>query len=405
MSEESRDHREIAKILDLFHLQEEAAGSVFWHPNGYALYKVIEDYMRTRFKSEGYKEIKTPQLLNKSLWEKSGHWEHFSKNMFLAEGGDERSFAIKPMNCPGHVLIFNSKLRSYRDLPLRLNEFGICHRAEPSGALHGIMRVRQFTQDDAHIFCTREQILEETSEFIRFALSTYKDFGFEDIKIGLSTRPESRAGSDDIWDKAEKDLEMAIATCGLEYEIYPGEGAFYGPKLEFALKDSHGREWQCGTLQLDFVLAERLGASYIAEDGKKHPPVILHRAIFGSMERFIGILLEHYGTELPNWLAPVQVAVISIKPSSVSSAESITYKMESVGLRVVTDFSDDNVSEKIKKFSESKIPFIVAIGPRDIENDTIAIRRLGDQKALIEPRNRVIHDIQAECIQPGKLFK
>jgi threonyl-tRNA synthetase len=395
------DHREIGQKLDLFHVQEEAAGSVFWHPNGYALFRVIEGYMRDRVTEARYREVRTPQMMSQSIWERSGHWQHFGKNMFVAEGGDDRTFAIKPMNCPGAAMVFNSKTRSYRDLPMRLAEFGVCHRAEPSGALHGIMRVRQFTQDDGHIFCTENQVASETEDFIALAMKTYKDFGFEDVKIGLSTRPASRAGSDEVWDRAEADLEAAVRAAGIEnFEVYPGEGAFYGPKLEFALKDSHGREWQCGTLQLDFVLGDRLGSSYTDQDGTQKAPVILHRAVFGSIERFVGILLEHYGPALPYWLAPVQVAVVSAKPSASMCAEAVADMLAASGLRVEVDPSDENLSNKIKKFSAIAVPFIVTIGPRDVENETMAIRRYGEKTATTEPRQRGMHDIIALCEAP-----
>ena len=300
---ERRDHRKLGRELDLFHLQEEAVGSVFWHPKGWTLYRAIERYMRRRLESAGYQEVRTPQLLDRSLWEASGHWENFRENMFIAESRDERVLAVKPMNCPGHVQIFRNRLRSYRELPLRLAEFGSCHRNEPSGALHGIMRVRAFTQDDAHIFCTEQQVTQEAIAFCELLLSVYRDFGFDEVAVKLATRPATRAGSDAVWDVAERDLEEAVKAAGLSYTLNPGEGAFYGPKLEFVLRDALGRDWQCGTLQLDFVMPERLGALYIGEDGGRHRPVMLHRAILGSFERFIGILIEHYAGNFPLWLA------------------------------------------------------------------------------------------------------
>ena len=340
---ERRDHRRLGRELDLFHLGEEAVGSVFWHPKGWTLFRIIESYLRARLEEAGYLEVKGPQLLDRSLWERTGHWENFRENMFIAESRDERVLAVKPMNCPGHVLIFRDRLRSYRDLPMRLAEFGSCTRNEPSGALHGIMRVRAFTQDDAHIFCTEDQITAESVAFCRLLLSVYKDFGFEDVAIKFADRPTPRTGSDAIWDRAEESLRDAVAAAGLAYTLAPGEGAFYGPKLEFHLRDALGRDWQCGTLQLDFNMPERLGASYVGEDGGRHVPVMLHRAIFGSMERFIGILIEHYAGRFPLWLSPVQVVVASITSEAADYAAEVARDCAAAGLRAVLD----NGNEKI----------------------------------------------------------
>ncbi len=328
---ERRDHRKLGRELDLFHLQEEAVGSVFWHPHGWTLYRAIEAYMRRRLERGGYQEVRTPQLLDRSLWEASGHWENFRENMFIAESRDERVLAVKPMNCPGHVQIFRNRLRSYRELPLRLAEFGSCHRNEPSGALHGIMRVRGFTQDDAHIFCTEAQVTPEAIAFCELLLSVYRDFGFDEVAVKLATRPATRAGGDAVWDVAERDLEEAVKAAGLSYTLNPGEGAFYGPKLEFVLRDALGRDWQCGTLQLDFVMPERLGATYIGEDGARHRPVMLHRAILGSFERFIGILIEHYAGNFPLWLTPVQAVVASITEEAAAYAEEVAAELRAHG--------------------------------------------------------------------------
>src|SRR5216684_1479961 len=334
---ERRDHRRLGRELDLFHLQEEAVGSVFWHPKGWKLYRIIEDYMRRRLDAAGYLEVKGPMLLDRSLWEASCHWETFRENMFIAESRDERILAVKPMNCPGHVLIFRNRLRSYRELPLRLAEFGSCHRNEPSGALHGLMRVRAFTQDDAHIFCTEDQITAESIAFCELLLSIYRDFGFEEVGIKFADRPPVRTGSDEVWDRAEAALRDAVEAAGLSYTLNPGEGAFYGPKLEFVLRDALGRDWQCGTLQLDFVLPERLDATYVGEDGARHRPVMLHRAILGSLERFIGVLIEHYAGRLPLWLAPVQIVVASITEEAADYAEDVTRACKAAGLRAALD--------------------------------------------------------------------
>ncbi len=381
---ERRDHRRLGRELDLFHLSEEAVGSVFWHPKGWTLFRVIESYLRAQLEEAGYLEVKGPQLLDRSLWEKTGHWENFRENMFIAESRDNRVLAVKPMNCPGHVLIFRDRLRSYRDLPMRLAEFGSCTRNEPSGALHGIMRVRAFTQDDAHIFCTEDQITAELVAFCRLLLSVYKDFGFEDVAIKFADRPTPRTGSDAIWDRAEQSLKDAVAAAGLAYTLAPGEGAFYGPKLEFHLRDALGRDWQCGTLQLDFNMPERLGASYVGEDGGRHVPVMLHRAIFGSMERFIGILIEHYAGRFPLWLAPVQIVVASITDETADYAAEVARECAAAGLRTIADTGNEKISYKVREHSLAKVPVMLVVGRREAATRAVALRRLGGsaQEAL-----------------------
>jgi threonyl-tRNA synthetase len=381
---ERRDHRKLGRELDLFHMQEEAVGSVFWHPKGWKLFRIIEDYMRRRLDVAGYQEVKGPQLLDRSLWEATGHWENFRENMFIAESRDERVLAVKPMNCPGHVLIFRNRLRSYRELPLRLAEFGSCHRNEPSGALHGIMRVRAFTQDDAHIFCTEDQVTAEAIAFCQLLLSIYRDFGFDDVAIKFADRPPLRTGSDAIWDRAEKDLRDAVEAAGLAYTLNPGEGAFYGPKLEFVLRDALGRDWQCGTLQLDFNMPERLGATYVGEDGGRHTPVMLHRAILGSVERFIGILIEHYAGNFPLWLAPVQAVVASITEEAAGYAEEVARELANAGLRAIADPGNEKISYKVREHSLAKVPLILAVGRREAEQRSVSLRRLGSpaQEAL-----------------------
>jgi threonyl-tRNA synthetase len=381
---ERRDHRRLGRELDLFHIGEEAVGSVFWHPKGWTLFRVIENYVRMRLSEAGYLEVKGPQLLDRSLWEASGHWEKFHENMFIAESRDAKVLALKPMNCPGHVLIFRSRLHSYRDLPLRLAEFGSCHRNEPSGALHGLMRVRAFTQDDAHIFCTEDQITAESIAFCELLLSVYRDFGFDDVAIKLADRPPVRAGSDEVWDRAEAGLRNAVEAAGLSYTPNPGEGAFYGPKLEFHLRDALGREWQCGTLQLDFVMPERLGATYVGEDGGRHVPVMLHRAIFGSLERFIGILIEHYAGRFPLWLTPVQVVVASITSETAEYAHEVAREAGAAGLRVAVDVGNEKINYKVREHSLAKIPVMLVVGRREAAESSVALRRLGgkEQEAL-----------------------
>ena len=382
---EKRDHRRLGREMDLFHIQEEAVGSVFWHPNGWTIYRAVEDYMRARLKTHGYVEVKTPQLVARSLWEASGHWEKFGKNMFMATTGEEDvALAIKPMNCPCHVQVFRQGLKSYRDLPLRMAEFGACHRYEPSGALHGIMRVRAFTQDDAHIFCTEDQITAETVAFCDMLKAVYKDFGFVDVRVKFSDRPPVRAGEDATWDKAEGALLDAAKEAGLETTLNPGEGAFYGPKLEFVLRDAIGRDWQCGTLQVDFVLPERLDAAYVAEDGTKKRPVMLHRAIFGSFERFIGILIEQYAGKFPLWLAPQQVVVTTITNDADDYAREVVALLAAQGLRVSADLRAEKIGYKVREHSLAKVPVILAVGKREADERKVAIRRLGstDQEVL-----------------------
>ena len=376
---ERRDHRRIGREMDLFHVQEEAAGSVFWHPKGWTLYREVENYIRRRLKASGYVEVKTPQLVDRVLWERSGHWEKFRDAMFTLEAED-RSLALKPMNCPGHVQIYNQTLKSYRELPLRMAEFGSCHRNEPSGALHGIMRVRAFTQDDAHIFCTPDQVTAESVAFVDLLRTVYRDFGFDEVRVKFSDRPPVRAGADEVWDRAEAALWEAVRVAGLETTLNPGEGAFYGPKLEFVLRDAIGRDWQCGTLQVDFVLPERLNASYVAPDGQKHRPVMLHRAILGSLERFIGIVIEQYAGRLPLWLAPVQVKVLTITNEADGYAREVAGALEAAGIRVETDLSPDKISYKVRHHSLAKVPLLMAVGAREQAERTVSLRRLGGKE-------------------------
>jgi len=374
---EKRDHRRIGKELDLFHLQEEAPGAVFWHPKGWVLFQQLIAYMRERQSEAGYLEVNTPEIMDRELWVQSGHVEKFGENMFMTKTPDERTFAIKPMNCPGHVQVFKQGLRSYRELPLRLAEFGKVHRYEPSGALHGLMRVRAFTQDDAHIFCTSEQITAESVKVTELILSIYRDFGFDDVRIKFSDRPPKRVGSDEIWGKAEAALLQAAAAAGIETTLNPGEGAFYGPKLEFVLRDAIGRDWQCGTLQVDLNMPDRLGATYIAEDSQRHTPVMLHRAMFGSLERFIGILLEHHAGKLPTWLAPVQAVVMGITNRQDDYCEEVAENLKNQGLRVETDLRYEKVSFKIREHTLKRVPFLLVAGDREVEGHTLAVRTRG----------------------------
>ena len=397
---EKRDHRKLGKTLGLFHLQEEAAGSVFWHAKGWVLYREIEAYVRRRLNAAGYSEVKTPQLVDRSLWEASGHWEKFGENMFTAQSEDERTLALKPMNCPCHVQIFRQGIKSYRDLPLRMAEFGSCHRNEPSGALHGIMRVRAFTQDDAHIFCTEDQITEESVKFCALLQSIYADFGFDDVRVKFSDRPEVRAGDDATWDRAEAALTDATHAAGLDTVLNPGEGAFYGPKLEFVLRDAIGRDWQCGTLQVDFVLPDRLDAEYVGEDGNRHRPVMLHRAILGSMERWIGILIEQYSGRMPAWLAPVQIVVASITDSANDYAREVAARAAAAGLRVETDLRNEKISYKVREHSVMKVPFILAVGGREAEAGTVALRRLGSNDQQVLDANETILMLRDESLAP-----
>ena len=397
---EKRDHRKLGKQLNFFHLQEEAAGSVFWHPNGWTIYREIETYMRRRLEEGDYAEVKTPQLVDRALWEASGHWDKFRENMFTAEAEDDRTLALKPMNCPCHVQIFRQGIKSYRDLPLRMAEFGSCHRNEPSGALHGIMRVRAFTQDDAHIFCTEEQITSESVRFCGLLQSIYADFGFEDVRVKFSDRPEVRAGEDEVWDRAESALTDACDAAELETTLNPGEGAFYGPKLEFVLRDAIGRDWQCGTLQVDFVLPDRLDAEYVAEDGSRRRPVMLHRAILGSLERWIGIIIEQYSGRMPPWLAPVQVVVASITDSANDYAAQVTEAFRAAGMRAESDLRNEKISYKVREHSVMKVPYILAVGGREEEAGTVALRRLGSNEQQVIPMEEALAMLRGESLPP-----
>ncbi len=397
---ERRDHRRLGREMDLFHIQEEAAGMVFWHEKGWTLWRVIENYLRHRLEQAGYGEVRTPQLVDRSLWEASGHWEKFREHMYVAES-DDRVFALKPMNCPCHVQIFRQGLKSYRDLPLRMAEFGACHRHEPSGALHGIMRVRGFTQDDAHIFCTDEQITDETQRFIDLLTMVYDDFGFTDVAIKFSDRPPLRAGADAVWDQAEDALRQAVEATGLPYTMNPGEGAFYGPKLEFVLKDAIGREWQCGTLQVDFVLPERLDASFVGEDGDKHRPVMLHRAILGSMERFIGILIEEHAGRFPLWLAPVQAVIATITNDFDDYAREVQDRAAAAGLRTELDLRNEKINYKVREHSHAKIPVILVIGRREADEGLVSLRRLGARDQEVLALDEALAILGRESAVPG----
>ena len=396
---EKRDHRKLGKSLDLFHFQEESPGAVFWHQKGWSLFQSLVGFMRDRQTEAGYLEVNTPEMLDKTLWEKSGHWEKFQEHMYTTDA-DEKTFAIKPMNCPGHVQVFNQGLKSYKDLPLKISEFGKVHRYEPSGALHGLMRVRAFTQDDAHIFCTEEQITEESLKVTNLILNIYKAFGFENVKLKFSDRPEKRVGDDAIWDKSEKALLEAIKASGLKYEINKGEGAFYGPKIEFVLIDAIGRDWQCGTLQVDFNLPGRLGASYVATDGNKKIPVMLHRAMFGSLERFIGILIEHHAGKFPLWLSPEQVAVLPISSEQNDYADKVKLALEKNGLRSIIDNRNEKINYKIREHSVSKIPILMICGAKEVQNNTITIRRLGEEKQQTINLDEAISDLLSQSVTP-----
>ncbi|MFL2728414.1 MAG: threonine--tRNA ligase [Gammaproteobacteria bacterium] len=399
---EKRDHRKLGKEMDLFHFQDEAPGMVFWHPNGWTIYRELQNFVRKRLVDNGYVEINTPQVIDRKLWEASGHWDKYRENMFITEideehANEKRINALKPMNCPGHVQIYNQGIKSYRDLPLKFAEFGSCHRYEPSGTMHGLMRVRAFTQDDGHIFCTENQIESETGLFIKFLSSVYADLGFKSFDIKLSTRPEMRVGSDEIWDKAELALETAIKNLGYPYKIDEGDGAFYGPKLDFVLTDAIGRDWQCGTFQLDFNLAERLDAEYVGEDGKKHIPVMIHRAILGSFERFIGILIENYAGKLPLWLAPRQVVIASITSDVNSYVNEVASLLKEMNVRVETDTRNEKISYKVREHSASKVPVIMVIGKKEMEEKTISIRRLGSSENTSFSLNDIVEQIAQEC--------
>ncbi|RLA28908.1 MAG: threonine--tRNA ligase [Gammaproteobacteria bacterium] len=399
---EKRDHRRLGRIMDLFHFQEEAPGAVFWHPKGWGLFQNLIEYMRQRQNEAGYQEVNTPELMDRSLWEASGHWESFGEHMFTTQTEDGRNYAIKPMNCPGHVQIFKQGITSYRDLPYRLAEFGKVHRYEPSGALHGLLRVRAFTQDDAHIFCTPEQITAETIAVCDLILGIYRDFGFEDVMIKYADRPEIRVGDDAVWDQAEAALKTALDSSGLDYTHNPGEGAFYGPKLEFVLRDAIGRDWQCGTHQVDLNLPARLGATYIGEDGQKHTPVLLHRAMFGSLERFIGILLEHHAGNLPLWLAPTQARVLTITSDADDYAREVVAKLQSAGIVADADLRNEKISYKVREHSVAKIPLLLAVGQREIEEQTVAIRRLGSKQQKVLPLTDAIAAISDEISRRGR---
>jgi threonyl-tRNA synthetase len=393
---EKRDHRKLGKQLDLFHMQDEAPGMVFWHPKGWSIWQEVEHYMRKMFLDYGYQEVKTPTVMDKTLWEKSGHWQNYRDNMFTTSS-ENRDYAVKPMNCPGHIQIFNNALHSYRDLPLRLAEFGSCHRNEPSGSLHGLMRVRGFTQDDAHIFCTEEQIKDEVAKFIVMLFKAYQDFGFKDVLVKLSTRPEKRVGADETWDKAESALKAALVENKLEFDLQPGEGAFYGPKIEFTLKDSLSRLWQCGTIQLDFNLPERLGAEYVTEDNSRKHPVMLHRAIVGSMERFIGILIEHYSGAMPLWLAPTQAVILNIADAHASYASKVMDELKKNHIRCDSDLRNEKITYKIREHSLQKIPYLLIVGEKEMEAGQVAVRtRKGEDlgsmsiKSLIDRLNQEV---------------
>jgi threonyl-tRNA synthetase len=399
---EKRDHRRLGRELDLFHFQEEAPGSVFWHPRGWTLFQQLIEYMRQRQLAAGYREINTPEIMDRNLWERSGHLEKFGENMFMTATPDERVFAIKPMNCPGHVQVFNQGLKSYRDLPLRLCEFGKVHRYEPSGALHGLMRVRGFTQDDAHIFCTEDQITAESVAVTDLILGIYRDFGFDEIRIKFSDRPAKRVGSDDVWDRAEHALREAARAAGLELEYNPGEGAFYGPKLEFVLRDAIGRDWQCGTLQVDFNLPGRLGASYVAEDSARHVPVMLHRAMFGSLERFCGILLEHHAGRLPAWLAPVQAVLLTITDRQTPFALKAREALQNQGFRVETDLRNEKIGLKIREHTLQRVPYLLVIGDREAQSESVAVRTRGGKDLGSLPLERLAAGLAAEVASRGR---
>ena len=398
---ERRDHRRLGRQMDLFHFQDEAVGAVFWHAGGWTLFQTLVDHLRRRQTDAGYLEVSTPELMDRSLWEASGHWDTFGENMFTSRTEDDRLWAIKPMNCPGHVQVYKKSLRSYRELPLRLAEFGKVHRYEPSGALHGLMRVRAFTQDDAHIFCTQEQITEETGAVCNLLLGIYRDMGFTDVAINFADRPPRRVGDDRVWDRAEAALQRAMDSLGLDYALNPGEGAFYGPKIEFVLKDAIGRDWQCGTLQVDLNLPERLGASYIGEDGDKHTPVLLHRAIFGSLERFIGILLEHYAGNLPLWLSPRQAIVATITSDADSYAMEVLDALQAAGLRAATDLRNEKINYKVREHSVMKTPVIIALGKREVQQRTVSIRRLGRKSQQVIGLPEAVSLLGEESRSPG----
>ncbi len=397
---EKRDHRRLGREMDLFHFQEEAPGAVFWHAKGWSLFQALIGYMRRRQQDWGYVEVNSPDMMERTLWEQSGHWEKFQENMYIAETPDDRVFCCKPMNCPGHVQIFKNGLKSYRDLPLRIAEFGKVHRYEPSGALHGLLRVRHFTQDDAHIFCTEDQITEECVKLNEQVLSIYRDFGFEDVRIKFSDRPEKRVGADEVWDKAEAALKRAVEAAGLTYELNPGEGAFYGPKLEYVLRDAIGRDWQCGTVQVDLNMPERLGAYYIGADGEKTVPVMIHRAMFGSLERFTGILVEHHAGHLPLWLSPVQAVVATIVSDANEYAETVLAALKAAGLRADADLRNEKINYKVREHSVGKVPVILAIGQREVDERTVSMRRLGEKETKTVSLDEALASLAEEALAP-----
>ena len=397
---DKRDHRKLGKELDLFHIEEHSPGMIFWHDKGWTLYRTIENYIRSKIRKAGYIEVKTPILIDKSLWEASGHWEKFRENMFTSQADEDKVLAVKPMNCPCHVQIFRQGLKSYRDLPLRMAEFGTCHRNEPSGSMHGIMRIRGFTQDDAHIFCTENQITSETVAFCDLLKEVYKAFGFTDIMVKFSDRPEKRAGSDATWDKAEGALKEAVNAAGLEWTLNPGEGAFYGPKLEFVLRDAIGRDWQCGTLQVDFVLPERLDAAYVGEDGNKHRPVMLHRAILGSLERFIGILIEEYSGKFPLWLSPVQTVVATISEAGDAYANEVFQILQDAGIRAILDTSSNKINYKVREHSTNKVPVILVVGAKEQETRSVNVRRLGSEQQTSVTLDEIVRTLSEETRAP-----
>ena len=400
---EKRDHRRLGREMNLFHLQEEGPGAVFWHPKGWTMFQKLIDYMRQKQNAAGYQEVNTPEILDRTLWDKSGHLEKFGENMYLTQTPDDRVFAIKPMNCPGHVQVFKQGIKSYRDLPLYLAEFGKVHRYEPSGALHGLMRVRAFTQDDAHIFCTEEQITEECVKVTKLVLDIYKDFGFEDVVVKFSDRPEKRVGSDEIWDRSEAALKIAVEAAGLDYKLNPGEGAFYGPKLEFVLRDAIGRDWQCGTIQVDLNLPERLGATFVDSDGERREPVMIHRALFGSVERFCGILIEHFAGRLPFWLSPTQIMIASITDEANEYAQLVKDRLLSSGVRAELDLRNEKISYKVREHSVTKIPVILVVGKREAEESTVAVRRLGGKAQDIMSLDQAVHQFVKEGCSPLEL--
>ena len=397
---EKRDHRKLGREMGLFHFEEVAPGSVFWHPRGWHMFQELISYMRKQQEAAGYVEVNSPDIMDRALWETSGHWQNYRANMFLTKTEDERDFALKPMNCPGHMLIYGQGIKSYRDLPVKMAEFGKVHRYEPSGALHGLMRVRSFTQDDAHIYCTPEQLTEECLKVNDLVLSIYRDFGFEDVRIKLSTRPENRIGSEESWDRAEAALRTALDTAGHAYTLFEGEGAFYGPKLEYVLRDAIGRDWQCGTLQVDFNLPERFGTTYVASSGERLPPVMLHRALFGSLERFTGILIEQYAGRMPAWLAPVQVVVAAITDSANDYAEQVTEALRSAGMRADIDLRNEKISYKVREHSVMKVPYILAVGGREEEAGTVALRRLGSNDQQVIPLEEAVATLRGESLPP-----